>query len=251
MMPDAIAQFSNLQLVFIFLIFIWTGFVRTGIGFGGAALGLPLLLLVEGEPLFFLPIIGTHLLFFSSLTLSSRVHNVNWSVVGKVMLVIAIPKFIGILGLFNFPSHILTVMVFSITLFYGTTWLLNYTIKSQSKWIDGFLLVLGGYVSGTSLIGAPLIAAVVTRYVDRTQLRETLFVLWIILVCFKMGAFVVYDVDLQWQMAVLLLPFAAVGHFIGLKVHDYLIHSGSSTFHRFLGAGLIAVSLSGLFKVIL
>ncbi|MCK5902508.1 MAG: TSUP family transporter [Cocleimonas sp.] len=249
-MLDIINQFSTLQLFSLSLIFIWTGFVRTGIGFGGAALGLPLLLLVDANPLFFLPIIGLHLLFFSSLTLSSRLHNVNWSVVIKVMGIIIIPKIVGILGLFSFPNHVLTLIVFSITLFYGATWLFSYTLQSQSKGLDVILLVLGGYISGTSLIGAPLIVAVVMRYVDKSQLRETLFILWIILVIFKMSAFVVYDVDLNWQLALLLLPFAAIGHFIGLKVHHHLVHTDTSTFHRILGASLIIVSVIGLSTII-
>lgn len=242
--------FSNTQLVFIVLIFIWTGFVRTGIGFGGAALGLPLLLLVDDEPLIFLPIIGTHLLFFTSITLVSRIHNVNWNVVIKVMAVIVLPKIAGLIGLFNFPTYWVVIAVFCITLFYGFTWLINYTIHSQSKYVDAILLVIGGYVSGTSLIGAPLIAAVVARHVNRIQLRETLFVLWIILVTFKMGGFIAYEVELQWKFSLFLLPFVAIGHFAGLKIHDYLITRDSTTFHRYLGLSLILVSAAGLFKYI-
>ena len=247
---DLISPFSVGQFVAIILIFIWTGFVRTGIGFGGAALGLPLLLLVDDQPLIFLPIIGTHLLFFTSITLASRIKNVNWSVVGKVMAIIILPKVAGLIGLFSFPNYWLVMAVFGITLFYGLTWLFNYTIKSQSKTVDAVLLMLGGYVSGTSLIGAPLIAAVVARHVTRTQLRETLFILWIILVTLKMSAFVAYEVELQWQFSLILLPFVAIGHFAGLKIHDYLVKSDSTAFHRFLGAALIIVSLAGLFKYI-
>ena len=250
-MEDIINQFSLLQLISIAMIFVWTGFVRTGIGFGGAALGLPLLLLVDSNPILFLPILALHLLFFSSFTLSSRLGNVNWPVVAKVMIIVIIPKFIGILGLFNFPPKILTLMVFSITLFYGLTWLFIYTILSQSKWVDGFLLVLGGYVSGTSLVGAPLIAAVVMRYVEKEQLRETLFVLWIILVSFKMMTFIAYDVDLNWQAALWLLPFVTLGHFLGLKAHYYLVHSDSSIFHPVLGLGLVLVSAIGLLNIFL
>ena len=250
-MIDLIQPFSFLQFFFICLIFIWTGFVRTGIGFGGAALGLPLLLLVDDEPLIFLPVIGLHLLFFSSLTLSTRIKNVNWKVIGKVMAIIILPKIAGIIGLFNFPNTWLVIAVFSITLFYGAIWLLNITIKSQNKAVDFVLLVIGGYVSGTSLIGAPLMVAVISRYVDRFQLRETLFVLWVILVAFKMSAFVVYDVDLHWKLALLLLPLAGIGRYIGLRVHDALLHSGSVTFHRVLGAALIVVSMAGLLKTFL
>jgi hypothetical protein len=35
-MPD----FSVLQLLLIGLLFVWTGFVRTGLGFGGGDVGL-------------------------------------------------------------------------------------------------------------------------------------------------------------------------------------------------------------------
>lgn len=241
-------EFTQGQFALISLIFIWTGFVRTGIGFGGAALGLPLLLLVSDKPLVFLPIIGTHLLFFTALTLASRIGNVNWPVVIKVMLVIIIPKIAGLIGLLSLPNNWLIVIVFSITLFYGITWLLNYTIRSQSKFADALLLSLGGYISGTSLTGAPLIVAVVARYVERLQLRETLFVLWIVLVTLKMGAFMVYDVPLQWQLSLVLLPFVGIGHFIGLKVHDYMVNQDSTTFHRYLGAALITVSSAGLLK---
>ncbi|HIP81705.1 MAG TPA: sulfite exporter TauE/SafE family protein [Leucothrix mucor] len=248
---DFIQAFTPLQFIAIGLIFIWTGFVRTGIGFGGAALGLPLLLLVDDKPLIFLPIIGFHLLFFSSLTLSTRIHNVNWSVIYKVLLIIIVPKVIGILGLFNFPNRWLVMAVFCITLIYGLMWLFNYVIKSQNKAVDFSLLVIGGYVSGTSLIGAPLMVAVISRYVERSQLRETLFVLWVILVSIKMSAFVVYEVDLQWQLALLLLPLAGVGHYIGLRTHEYLLRSDTVTFHRVLGAALIVVSLAGLLKYLI
>ena len=248
---DFLDQFSTGQLIAIILIFTWTGFVRSGIGFGGAALGLPLLLLVDDKPLVFLPIIGIHLLFFTFLTLATRLQNVNWPVVRKAMLIIILPKIAGLIGLFNLPSIWIVIAVFCITLFYGFTWLINYTIRSQSKIVDTILLALGGYVSGTSLIGAPLIAAVVARHVSRIQLRETLFVLWIILVTLKMGAFIAYDVPLQWQFSLFLLPFVGIGHYIGLKAHDYLIKTDSSTFHRFLGASLIVVSIAGLFKYLM
>ncbi len=246
-MIDLIQPFSPGQFFFVCLIFIWTGFVRTGIGFGGAALGLPLLLLVVDKPLVFLPVIGLHLLFFSSLTLATRLKNVNWPVIGRVLAIIIVPKIAGILGLFNFPNQWLVVAVFSITLFYGFTWLLDFTIKSKNKLVDGVLLVIGGYISGTSLIGAPLMVAVISRYVDRFQLRETLFVLWVILVGIKMSAFVVYNVDLHWKLALILLPLAGIGHYIGLKVHDTLVSAGSVSFHRILGAALIVVSMTGLF----
>ena len=54
------------QYLLIGLLFVWGGFVRSGLGFGGAVLTLPFLLLILDEPLVFLPLIGVHLLIFSS-----------------------------------------------------------------------------------------------------------------------------------------------------------------------------------------
>ena len=75
---DSILDFNLSQLVLIGLIFIWTGFVRSGFGFGGGALGLPLMLFVYNQPVFWLPIIGFQLLFFSVLTLSTQLNNIDW-----------------------------------------------------------------------------------------------------------------------------------------------------------------------------
>lgn len=71
-------EFSNLQLAVTACLFLWSGFVRSGLGFGGAALGLPFMLLVYNQPIFWIPIIGLQLLFFSGLTLRNRLHNVDW-----------------------------------------------------------------------------------------------------------------------------------------------------------------------------
>jgi len=45
-------SFDGTTIVLTALIFLWAGFVRTGLGFGGAALGLPLMLILGGTPLF-------------------------------------------------------------------------------------------------------------------------------------------------------------------------------------------------------
>ena len=46
---------APVQLVLIGLVFVWSGFVRSGLGFGGAVLALPFLLLIHNDPLLFLP----------------------------------------------------------------------------------------------------------------------------------------------------------------------------------------------------
>src|SRR5687767_12929049 len=156
-------DFSVWQLCATALIFIWSGFVRSGLGFGGAALGLPLMLLVYDQPIFWIPVVGSHLLFFSVLTLSNRLHNVDWSYLlrsGKLILPAALA---GVFGLLSLPNALLLLLIYTITLIYAVCWAVNRVITSHSAWVDNVLLVFGGYVSGASLTGAPLMIAVFMR----------------------------------------------------------------------------------------
>ncbi len=217
------ASLDFFQLSLIALIFIWTGFVRTGLGFGGAALGLPLMLFINDQPLFWLPIIGLHLLFFSSLTLRTRLRHVDWPYLLYSLRYIIPPALVGVFGLLQLPNLWLLVFIYSVTLFYGVLWFLNWNIHSDKPWVDRLLLLLGGYVAGTSLTGAPLMVAVYLRNVAMPLLRNTLFVLWFILVSLKLSTFAVLGVELQWQAALLLLPVAAIGHYLGLQTHERIL----------------------------
>jgi len=243
-------DFSTIQIVFTGLIFAWTGFVRSGLGFGGGALGIPLMLLVYPEPLFWLPVIGTHLLFFSSLTLRTRLNDVDWGYLRHSATFIVPAALVGVFGLINLPTDWVLIFIYSVTLFYAFIWVMNLAIKSHSKLVDHSLLLLGGYVAGTSLTGAPLMVAVFMRNVSREQLRNTLFVLWFTLVTIKMSAFAVLNVELHTLTALVLLPVAAIGHFIGLRTHDAIMKNDQH-FKRWIGVGLIIVSLLGLWQLLL
>jgi len=226
--------------------FLWSGFVRSGLGFGGAALTLPLLLLVLDDPLLFLPTIGCQLILFSGFTVATRLDNVDWRFLVKLVLVLAVPVAAGLVGLLSLSPTVLSVFVYAVTLFYGVMYLLDRGIVSRSRVSDVFLIVLGGYVSGVSLTGAPLIVAVGARRLPPARLRDTLFVLWIVLVVVKLGTLAAAEVDLQWQLLVLTLPFVFVGHVFGLRLHARLVEGGATGFRRWVGAGLAAVSLVGL-----
>lgn len=241
-------DFSFAQTLIVCALFVWTGFVRTGLGFGGAALGLPLMLFIDRDPLVWLPIIGTHLLFFSGLTLSKRLHNVDWGYLRASSLYIIPPAIIGVFGLVNLPTLWLNVFIYSISLFYGIIWMLNRTIASNQGWADKILLVVGGYVAGTSLTGAPLMVAVYMRNVAKEKLRDTLFVLWFVLVTIKMSTFIALSVDLHFITALTLIPVAAIGHVLGLKAHDTIMRN-DQTFKRWIGGGLAIVSALGLWQL--
>ena len=242
--------FSSLELAIISLIFVWIGFVRTGLGFGGAVLGLPLLMLVGGSPIDWLPIIGIHLLFFSAIALVNALKTIDWSYLKKSLPWILPSKIIGVIGLISLPPTVMTLIVYSITFFYALTWAMNFNIASREGWVSRVLLILGGYISGTSLNGAPLLVAVYMQSIDIKKLRNTLFVLWFLLVTIKMGAFVIVDVYINWQFSLMLIPVAALGHFIGLKVHDRIIENDTQ-FKRWMGGVLILICLAGLSKVLI
>ncbi|ORU91153.1 MAG: permease [Cycloclasticus sp. symbiont of Poecilosclerida sp. N] len=241
--------FSNTELFLVSLIFIWAGFVRTGLGFGGAALGLPLMLLIGASPVYWLPIIGIHLLFFSSLTLLKSIKKVDWVYLKSSLWWIIPPTFIGVFGLISLPAKVMIIFVYSIAIFYAAIWIFGQKITSHKPWVDKLLLIFGGYVAGTSLTGAPLIVAVFMRHVTKEYLRNTLFVLWFMLVSIKMLTFVAIGVTIEWQLSLWLIPVAAIGHIFGLKMHDKIIHN-DALFKRWVGGALFVVSSFGLLKVI-
>ncbi len=246
MFPDMFPDFSLLEIALTGLLFMWAGFVRSGLGFGGAALGLPFMLMINDQPVYWLPIIGLHLLFFSALTLRTRLHNVNWVYLKTSLYYILPPALIGVFGLLNLPNLWVVTFIYCVTLFYAFMWLFNKSIHSESTWVDKLLLIFGGYIAGTSLTGAPLMVAVYVRNVVQDQLRNTLFVLWFILVSIKMSTFAALGVELNVFTSLALLPVAAVGHVIGLKTHDMILRN-DVVFKRFIGGMLVVVSGLALF----
>lgn len=86
-MPD----FSLLQWLMVGLLFVWTGFVRSGLGFGGAALGL---------------------------TLRTRLHHVDWRYLWRALGFIVPPALVGVLGLVTLPTLWLNVFIYAVALFY-------------------------------------------------------------------------------------------------------------------------------------
>ncbi len=247
-MTNILSDFNTTQLVLVGLLFIWTGFVRSGLGFGGAALGLPLMLFLYDQPLYWLPIIGTHLLFFSSLTLRTRIHHVDWPYLRHAAIFVIPTTLIGVFGLITFPTEWLLIFIYSVALAYGFMWLLNLSINSQKNWSDVLLLGLGGYVAGTSLTGGPLMVAVVMKNVAVDQLRNTLYVLWFTIVIIKMSTFVMLGIELHLLTALALLPIAAIGHFIGLKFHDAILEN-DQLFKQVIGGMLVIISGLGLMNI--
>ncbi len=241
-------SFGTEAIIHTSLLFLWAGFVRSGLGFGGAALGLPLMLFIFDKPIYWLPIIGAHLLFFSALTLRTRIHNVDWAYFFQANRFIIPSALIGVFGLISLPNNWLVIFIYSITFFYALLWSFDFHIHSEKIWMDKVLLTIGGYVAGTSLTGAPLIVAVYMRNVSKSQLRDTLFVLWFTLVSIKMLTFVAFDIPLHFTTALILLPVATIGHIIGLKTH-HLILRNDKVFKRVIGGLLMVICILGFIQL--
>ena len=136
-------EFSLLQWVLITIIFTWSGFVRSGFGFGGALFTLPFLLLVHDDPLFFLPIIGLHLLFFAPLTIfqnSKQSVNgtfgasdikINWEFLRFAFLVMIVPKVVGVIGLISLPQQLVNTIIFILIGVYSVTYIIKKPFISQ------------------------------------------------------------------------------------------------------------------------
>ena len=256
-------DFQWYQYALIVIVFIWSGFVRAGFGFGGALFTIPFLLLIHNDPLFFLPIISIHLLFFAALTLflsyrSNRGENsetaqeaINWRFVRYALLIMLIPKLAGVVGLLILPSNLMNSIIFLLIGGYAITYIIGRPLQSNSRLFDTVFLILGAYISGTSLIGGPLVIAVAMRHIQAHEFRNTLFVLWFVLVSIKLCAFALAGVDLQLMASLWLLPFAGIGHVIGQRFHHRLLQHSNARFYQILGWVLLSTSLVGLLQIVL
>jgi uncharacterized protein len=259
-MPDAQPMIFDYswQSLLIFILFIWSGFVRTGLGFGGALLTMPFILLIDNRPLIYLPIIAVHLLIFSPITLwqnrrrqntaSSVFAQVDWCILKRTLPIMLPAKLLGVIGVVSLPSHIITPIIYCVVGIYALSYMLNKPLTSSKPWMDWPLLSLGAYFSGTSLVGGPLIMAVYIGKVAKEQMRDTIFVLWFILVAIKMLSFIMLGVDLQLAAHLWLLPAAFIGHLLGEQFHRFLMARDQKMFFRIIGAFLLLACFGGLTK---
>ena len=244
-------EFTLVTIIVLMVAFWWSGFVRAGLGFGGAGLMFPIAFLVIDSVIFIVPIVGVHLLFFSSLTLARGGYKkVDWATSMKLLLMILPTTIIGVFGLLQMPDFVLLMSVYAILIIYSLGYIFNFKSK-PSPWLNVPILLFGGYVSGLSLSGAPLIAAVALQYLKKEQARESMYVLWIVLVFIKLSTLIFYDVDMQWEHHLWLLPMAIIGTYMGSRVHEKLQAMQGEQFYRWMGIALLLLSVTGLIRHLL
>ncbi|MEY4014398.1 MAG: hypothetical protein RLZZ290_1262 [Pseudomonadota bacterium] len=241
---------STLELLGVALIFIWSGFVRSGLGFGGAVLAIPFLLLIHDDALVFLPLIAVHLIVFSVWITwrSKQSQTPDWAYLRKALKVMILPKMLGVMGLLTLPAQVTSIIILTVVSFYALGYVINRPIQVRNIWTERALLAGGAYFSGTSLTGAPLLIPAFASRVSKHQLRNTLFVLWLILTAIKLASFVAFGVDLQLIHHLWLFPCALIGHVIGERFHQRILAAETPTFFRVLGLTLLAVSAVGLLR---
>ena len=245
-------DFTTLSIIVLVIAFWWSGFVRAGFGFGGAGLMYPIAFLVVDSVLFIVPIVGFHLLFFSGITLAMGGYKtIDWKTTLILLLLILPTTLMGIFGLLELPEFWVLISVYAILIVYYLGYIFNFKSAKPNPWLNVPALIIGGYVSGLSLSGAPIIAAVALQYLKKGQARSSMYVLWFILVTIKMMTLYAYDVDMQLQHQLWLLPVATIGHLMGLRLHDYLLQVQNQKFYRWMGIVLLSLSIIGLARHVL
>lgn len=244
------SSLSTPELYVVFAIFIWSGFVRTALGFGGAALSLPLFLFVVKDPVDIIPIIGIHLLLTVIVSFPQYSKNIDFSYLGKTLPWMIPFKIAGVIGLLSLSATVINIGVYLLTMGYALSYIFQRRLHFRSALLERGLLAAGSYFSGTSLIGAPLIIAVYSQYLPPIRLRATLFALWFILVVIKLLGFIITDTPLQLKWAIITLPFAWFGQVFGDKLHRYMLQFEQRHFMRWIGVGLLLVCLLGLGRML-
>ena len=240
---------SVVQMGMLLVVFIWSGFVRAGLGFGGTALALPFALVVVESAQVVVPLLLVQLFVFSVVNTWRRFDNIDWRYVGYLTAVLVLPVLAGVFTLINLPNHLFLMLVYVGVLGVAIQYIVQVELKSTSKAVDLLLLMVGGYVLGSTTAGGPPIVAVSMRYVARDQVRDTLLGLWSLASAMNLVVLFQAEVDLQWRSQLWLLPATVVGHLIGERFHRQLLTMHTAVFYRVLGAALFIVTVMGLIKL--
>lgn len=242
-------EFTLFNIIVLMIAFWWSGFVRAGLGFGGAGLMYPVAFLVVDSVIFLVPIVAVHLLIFTGFTLARGGYkNIDWPTVLKLLAILMPTKIMGVFGLLQLPEFWLLMSVYAIIIVYSLGYIFRIKSPKPNPWINIPALLFGGYVSGLSLSGAPIIAAVALQYLRKEQARESMYVLWIVAVAIKLSTLFAFGVDLQLEHQLWLLPIAAVGHIMGTRLHKKLLAMQTDTFYRWMGVALLSLSVVGLVR---
>lgn len=242
--------FDSFTLLVLFLCFIWSGFVRTGLGVGSTVLMLPFALLVVNSPLVIIPLATAHSVVLSSLTVIQYFKNVSWRHVGIFTGITALPFILGLYGLITLPEKWLTLLVYGITLMYSISYIFPLPLPTANKGFDLVSLIIGGYINGLSFTGGPPLAAVMSKYVAKWQFRDTFLAMTILVALTKLVTLYWAGISLQPQLQLYMIPAVLLGHVLGLRFHRYFLTREERDFYRGLGIVLISTIVIGILNLV-
>lgn len=243
--------FDTFTIVVLFLCFVWSGFIRASLGVGALILMLPFALLVINTPLIIVPVVATHAVILSSLTVLQHFYNVSWKHVGIFLGITFIPFIIGLYGLIQLPEKWLVLLAYMITLVYSLSYLWPRPVAKKSTILDLVTLIIGGYINGLSFTGGPPIAAVMSKHVPKRQFRDTFLAMVILIATIKLSTFYWLGISLQPQLQLIVIPAVLLGHVMGLRFHRYFVSMDERIFYRWLGIVLLMVTLLGIIKTLI
>ncbi len=246
--PQPSLELTTPALVGLSACFIWSGFVRSGFGFGGLVLMLPLALLFVDSPIHIIPITAVHVFTTGVVTVLLRFNVIAWRQIFHIMGVMLVPVVIGLLGLISLPDAWLVGLVQVIVGFYAINYIRPFKTLVGGRLADYATIAFGGYLSGLALLGSPLIVPVAGRWIARERLRDSLLALWVLLAPFKIVMLFANGVDFHWDWQLWLFPIHLVGYGCGLLFHAKLLQHRSEVFYRIIGWMLLAVVTVGLWQ---
>jgi len=242
--------FDVLTLVVLFICFIWSGFLRTGLGVGATVLMLPFALLVVDNPLVIIPVVATHAVFLSTITVAQNFHNVDWRYVGTFMTLIFLPFIAGIYGLISLSEKWLTLLIYTITFVYALSYIFPMKLQITNRFTDFLSLMIGGYINGLSFTGGPPLAAVMSKYVSKKQFRDTFLATVIFIAIVKLATLLFMNISLQPQLQLYMIPAVLIGHILGLRFHQHFVTMNDRDFYRWLGVVILLITILGFAKLL-
>ena len=220
-------------------------------GFGSALISIPLLALLFPVKL----VVPVVLLVDFTATLSTGMRfrrDVAWAEIKPVIPTMLLGLIAGVTLLVRLPARWVLTSLGLFILGYGLYSLVYHErLRVHSKWWSVPTGAVGGVISGLFGMGGPVyVMYLAGRIVEASRLRATLSAVFSINTAARLGLFLVSGLLAQgqvWITAACLLPFMALGLFIGHRIHLKL---NRSQIGRLISMLLLATGACVLWKAL-
>ena len=195
-------------------------------GFGSALISIPLLALLLPVKL----VVPVVLLVDFTATLATGMRfrrDVAWSEIKPIIPTLIVGLIAGVTLLVKLPARWVLTSLGLFILGYGLYSLAYHgRMRTLSKWWSIPTGLTGGIISGLFGMGGPVyVMYLAGRIADPSRLRATLSAVFSTNTAGRLGLFLVSGLLVQkevWTTAACLLPFMALGLFIGHRLHPRL-----------------------------